>query len=353
MTARNGISMIVWRLGRLAALLLLIGSTTGMAVAGGRSDAPVHLVGAGSTFDAPFFDRAFAAYHQQAAVSVTYLAVGSGGGINQFIAGTVNFGASDVPMTPQEVALAVLKHGGVLQLPIALGGVAITYNLPSLSRPLQLDGSTLARIFLGQITRWNDPAILLLNPGIALPSQAIVPVHRADGSGTTYIFTDYLSTVSSDWFAREGRGKLIPQPVGVGSQGNPGVAASVKHQAGAIGYVDLSVALTEKLAVAALHNASGAFILPSVNSISAAAAQFPAIDYRHFSIVNAAGQASYPISGYSWILLRRQPARGANELVALFKWLATTGQRYAGALNYVPLPPAMQQEALGALANIA
>jgi phosphate transport system substrate-binding protein len=353
MITRNQISTMVWWLGRLAAVLLLIISSTHMAVAAGRPSVVVHLVGAGSTFDAPFFDRAFAAYEQQAGVSVTYLAIGSGGGITQFTAGTVDFGASDVPMSPQEVALAVRKDGGVLQLPIALSGVAIAYNLPGHARPLQLDGPTLARIFLGQITRWNDPAITRLNPGLALPSLAIVPVHRADGSGTTYIFTDYLSAVSNDWFLREGRGKLIPQVVGLSGQGNPGVAARVKRQLGAIGYVDLSVAVTDNLAMAALRTASGAFFLPSLTSISAAAAQFPSVDYRNFSIVNAPGRASYPISGYSWILLRRQPARSANALVALFKWLATTGQQYASALNYVPLPSAMQQQAQGALSNIA
>lgn len=351
-THRPVLAMVRY-LGRFAAVLLLIGGSTRVVAAGTAPAAVVRLVGAGSTFDAPFFARAFAAYQQQTGVSVTYLAIGSGGGIAQFSAGNVDFGASDVPMTPQEVALAVLKIGGVLQLPIALGGVAIAYNLPGLARPLQLDGPTLARIFLGQITRWNDPAILQLNPGLSLPSLPVVPVHRADGSGTTYIFTDYLSTASSDWFAREGRGKLIPRPVGPGGQGNPGVAARVKQQVGAIGYVDLSVAVTDRIEVAAIRNANGAFMLPNTGSIRAAAAQFPAIDYRNFSIVNATGPASYPISGYSWILLRRQPARSANELIALFKWLATTGQQYAGALNYVPLPPSLQQEALSALANIA
>ena len=303
----------------------------------------VTLTGAGSTFDAPFFGLAFAKYHQQhPGVRVRYSAVGSSAGIAAFTMQHVNFGASDVPMTATEQAAA---HGGPsVQVPVDLGADVVVYNLPGLPR-LHLTGPVIARIFLGQITNWRDPAITSLNPGVSIPNEPITVVHRSDGSGTTYIFSDYLSTVSSAWAAQVGTGKSLHWPTGTGADGNPGVANAVAHIPYSIGYIERSYSKGPILAYAAIRNRAGHYVIPSTASIAADAAQKPTITPASFSIVNEPGADSYPISGYSWALVyTHQPSQTTGHaLVTLLDWLTHAGQTYAAATSYVPLPPRIQQ----------
>jgi phosphate transport system substrate-binding protein len=273
--------------------------------------------------------------------------------VTRFAAGTVDFGASDVPMNEYQLGQTVLKRGAVVQFPVALGGVAIIYNLPGFGQTLHLDGTALARIFMGEITAWDDPAIAALNPGARLPHEPITPVHRADGSGTTYITTDYLQAVSTAWYTRLGKGVRVAWPTGITGVGSPGLLRAVESHPYAIGYVEMSYALAAHVPVVALRNAAGTFVLPMQQSVAAAAAQFPTIDWRHFSIVNAPGTMSYPIAGYSWGLLRQHPKAHAVALVQLFKWLTTDGQQFAAQLQYVPLPAQARQLAADTLGTVS
>lgn len=307
------------------------------------------LTGAGSTFDQPFFTRAFFTYNQlNSNVTVNYASIGSGGGIAQFQAQTVNFGATDVPMSSADIAKA---KGTVLQVPVALGGVAIAYKVAGVSGGLHLTGAVLADIYLGKITHWNDPAIASLNPNVSLPNEAITIVHRSDASGTTYIFSDYLSTVSTDWASGPGKGKSINWPVaGVGGKGNEGVAGNVDPRAGhgiegSIGYVELAYALQNNFTYAALENAAGKFVKPSLASVAADAAQKPDVSSTDFSIVDQGGSNSYPISGYSWALVyqTQTDTSTGTALVKMLDWLTHSGgQSQAAALEYVPLPANIQ-----------
>jgi phosphate transport system substrate-binding protein len=323
----------------------------------GSSAAPVHLIGAGSTFAEPFLATTLSAYSKINPIAVTYNALGSGTGITDFEDNKVDFGVTDVPMNTVEQAVAESNGSGVLQLPILLGGIAISYNLslPS-GTQLQLNGPTLAAIFLGQITRWNDPAIANLNPGVKLPSQPITVVHRSDGSGTTYIFTNYLSTISNAWLLKTGGAakSLAPWPAGIGASGNPGVAAAIKAHSGAIGYVELNYAIDNHLSYMKLQNQDNAFVSPSAATVLAAANQFPHVNANNFSIVNAPGTDSYPICGYSWGLVRAHHANTAHgsALIGLFHWLTTAGQSYSPALNYVPLPQIVQLQSAQTLEKV-
>ena len=303
------------------------------------------VTGAGSTFDAPFFDLAFAKYHQQhPAVAVSYSSVGSSAGIAAISAKKADFGASDVPMTAAEQAAA--KGGQVVQVPVDLGAEGVVYNLPlPAGSRLHLTGPVIARIFLGQITSWHDPAITALNPGINLPDARISVAHRADGSGTTYIFSNYLSSVSPAWAAKVSAGKTLHWPVGEGAEGNGGVAASVYRTPYSIGYVEQSYSKGLLLPSAAIRNQAGHYITPSTQSIAADAAQKPDITPTDFSIVNQPGADSYPISGYSWALVYAHQSSQATgqALVSLLDWLTHTGQAYATATSYVPLPPRIRQ----------
>ena len=324
--------------------------TTAAAV----SSRDVTLSGAGSTFDAPFFDLAFAKYHQQhPGVAVSYADVGSGAGIATFSAKHADFGASDVPMTTAEQAAA--KGGQVVQVPVDLGAEGVVYNLslPAGSR-LHLTGPVIARIFLGQITSWHDPAITALNPGINIPDTRISVVHRSDGSGTTYIFSNYLSSVSPAWAAKVGAGKTLKWPVGEGAEGNGGVAASVYRTPYSIGYVEQSYSKGLLLPSAAIRNKAGHYVVPSVRSAAADAAQKPTITPTDFSIVNQPGTSSYPITGYSWALIyAHQPSQAiGQQLVSLLDWLTHTGQTYAAATSYVPLPPRIQELARSMLQQV-
>jgi phosphate transport system substrate-binding protein len=303
------------------------------------------LTGAGSTFDEPFFSVAFAKYQQQhPGVTIGYAAVGSSAGIAAISARQVNFGASDVPMNAAEQAAA--KGGPITQVPVDLGGEGVVYNLslPSGAR-LHLTGPVLAAIYLGQITHWNDPAVTALNPGLSLPPAAITIVHRSDGSGTTYIFSNYLSSVSPAWAAKVGTGKTLNWPVGEGAQGNNGVAVAVNRTPFSIGYVEQAYSQGLLLPFAAIRNQAGNYVIPSAQTVIADAAQKPAITPTDFSIVNQPGAASYPISGYSWALVYTHQTDQATgqALVAMLDWLAHNGQAYAAANGYVPLPAQVQQ----------
>jgi len=314
----------------------------------------VTITGSGSTFDAPFFDLAFARYHQQnPAVTVRYSAVGSSAGIAAFSARQVNFGATDVPLTAAEQAAA---HGGAsVQVPVDLGAEVVVYNLvlPGAGR-LRLSGPVIARIFLGQITHWNDPAIVALNPGINVPDVPISVVHRSDGSGTTYIFSNYLSSTDPAWASKVGTAKTLHWPVGIGAKGNPGVAQVVAHTPFSIGYIERSYSKGPILNYAAIRNQAGNYTIPSTASITADAAQKPDITPANFSIVNEPGASSYPICGYSWALIyTRQTSQATGKaLVNLMDWLTHQGQAYAAATSYVPLPPSIQQLARTMLQQI-
>lgn len=303
----------------------------------------VDLTGAGATFPYPIYSKWFSDYATNTGVKINYQSIGSGGGIRQLSEQTVDFGATDSPMSDQEIASA--KGGPVLHFPTVMGAVVITYNLPGIARPLNLSGDVIADIFQGKVTRWNDARIVAQNRGVNLPNSDILVVHRSDGSGTTYIFSDYLSAVSASWSGSLGKGKEIKWPVGLGGKGNEGVAGQVKQTPGSIGYVELAYAKQNKLAFANIRNAAGRFVTPTIQSVTAAASgmKLPKnTDYR-VSIVNAPGKDSYPISSMTWILAyqnQKDRAKGA-KLVNFLRWAYKDGEKSAAALDYAPLPPAM------------
>jgi phosphate transport system substrate-binding protein len=310
-------------------------------LAGSASAQSVDLTGAGATFPYPIYSKWFSDYAKSTGVKINYQSIGSGGGIRQLSEQTVDFGASDSPMSDQEIANA--KGGPVLHFPTVMGAVVITYNVPGVARPLNLSGDLVADIFSGKITRWNDARIVAQNRGVTLPNSDILVVHRSDGSGTTYIFSDYLSAVSPSWSRTLGKGKEIKWPVGLGAKGNEGVAGQVKQIPGSIGYVELAYARQNALAFANLKNAAGRYVTPSIASVTAAAAgaKLPKnTDYR-VSIVNAAGKQSYPISSMTWILVyQNQPdAVKRAKLVNFLRWAYKDGEKAAASLDYAPLPP--------------
>ncbi len=309
--------------------------------------------GAGSTFDYPAFTKWFEAYAKvNGDVRFNYQSIGSGAGQKLLLNQTVDFGASDAPMKDADLASA---PGKILHLPIVAGGVAIIYNLPD-NPKLKLDGTTLANIFLGNITKWNDPKIAALNPGVSLPDAAIVPVHRADGSGTSFIFTDYLCSVNPAWADTVGKGTSVKWPAGIGlaAKGSEGVAGQVKQLPGGIGYAELAYADQNKIPYADLKNAAGNFISPAPDSVSAALATANVPDDFRFSMVNAPGEKAYPIAGASWVLVYQNPKKVENgkNLVAFLKWAVTEGQKISPSLDYAPLPESVQQRELQMLETI-
>jgi len=317
------------------------GDTGRAATSGGSAD----LTGAGATFPLPIYSKWFADYATRSGVKINYQSIGSGGGIRQLSEQTVDFGATDSPMSDQEMSKA--KGGAILHIPTVLGADAVIYNLPGVSAPLKLTGELIADIFLGKITRWNDSRIAAVNAGVALPAQDILVVHRSDGSGTTFIFTDYLTKVSKAWAAGPGRGKDVKWPVGLGGKGNEGVSGQVKQTPGAIGYAELVYAVQNRLAFAHVRNAAGEFIAPSAEASTAAAAGVvaslaPDTDYR-ISIVNSPGKGAYPISSFTWIILyQNQPDQEkGKKIVDFLRWALKEGGAQASALDYAPLPPAM------------
>ncbi len=316
----------------------------------------VALTGAGATFPYPIYSKWFADYAAKTGVRINYQSIGSGGGIRQISEQTVDFGATDGPMTDEEIAKA--KGGPILHFPTVIGAVAITYNVPGLDQPLRLDGPAIGDIFLGRITRWNDARLTALNPGVSLPDEDVLVVHRSDGSGTTYVFTDYLAQASPAWKAGPGRGKEIQWPVGLGGKGNEGVAGQVKQTPGAVGYVELAYAKQNRMAIAAIRNPAGQFVLPSAEGATAAAegalgSLGANTDYR-VSIVNAPGAAAYPISSMTWLLVYRNQANTAKsqQLRDFLRWAYTEGERQAAALDYAPLPDAILQRLVARLDSV-
>ena len=300
------------------------------------------LTGAGSTFANPLYQRWSADYAAKTGVKVNYQSIGSGGGIRQFSEMTVDFGGTDGPMTDDELSKA--KGGAVLHVPVAMGAVLAVYNLPGVTRALRMSPAVIADIFLGKITKWNDGRLGALNKGVTLPNADILVVHRSDGSGTTYIWTDYLTSVSPEWAKSIGRGKDVKWPVGLGGKGNEGVAGQVKQLPGSIGYVELAYARQNKLEYAVVQNAAGKFVSPTIESVTAAATAIakglPATtDYR-ISIINAPGKEAYPISSMTWALIYVNQADAAKgkKLLDFLHFGLTEGQKSAAALDYAPLP---------------
>jgi phosphate transport system substrate-binding protein len=328
---------------------------TGPAGAGAKTSAQmIRLQGAGSTFDTPLFSRVFDAFRKQSGIEINYQSIGSGGGVRQLTAGTVDFGASDYPLNDEQEKAAAAAGGPVVHVPVAMGAVSVGYNLPI--DGLKLDGATLAGIYLGQITEWNDARIATLNPGVTLPPTSIAVVHRSDGSGTTFIFTSYLAAVSPEWKSKVGASGAVRWPAGIGAKGSEGVAGQVTNTPGGIGYFEMSYAKENNIKSAVLKNAAGTFVAPSVDGTAdagaGAAANMPADLKAVF--VNAPGDTSYPIAGFSWIVVfRNQPdAQKGRELVDMLKYTVTTGQQFAKDLYYAPLPESVQQLDLKAIASI-
>jgi phosphate transport system substrate-binding protein len=326
------------------------------SAASATSSSSVDLNGAGATFPYPLYSKWFSDYATSKSIKINYQSIGSGGGIKQLSEQTVDFGASDGPMTDEELANA--KGGKILHFPSVLGADVVTYNVPSLTAPLRLTGELVADIFLGKITKWNDPRLAAENPGVALPEQDILVVHRSDGSGTTFIFTDYLSTVSQAWADGPGRGKSVQWPVGLGGKGNEGVAGTVKQTPGTIGYVELAYANQNKLPSAHIRNAAGAYVAPTIETITAAAEgaaarMGPDSDYR-ISIVNAPGANAYPISSFTWLLVyeKQADATKGQKLVDFMKWMYSDGQQNAAALDYAPLPGVLATQLTARLGSI-
>ncbi|HEX6487766.1 MAG TPA: phosphate ABC transporter substrate-binding protein PstS [Candidatus Dormibacteraeota bacterium] len=337
---------------------VFVAACGGSGTGSGPSPSPVDvgsgsLTGAGSTFVQPFFQAAFYQYQQDHPnVSINYQGVGSGAGIQQFTANTVDFGASDVPMKASEVTAAG-GDSSLVQLPDTLGAVAMGYNLPGVNK-LQLDGPTIADIYLGKVKKWNDPEITALNSGVNLPSSNITVVHRSDGSGTSYIFTDYLSKVSNAWSTGPGKGKSVNWPTGVGAKGSSGVGGQITQTQGAIGYIELAYVVQSKMQQAYVKNQSGSYVQASVAGATAAASNVAGLSATNFSIVDASGASAYPISGYSWVFIRTDISslEKARAIVYLFKWFVTDGQKYGTPLQYATLPASAQTYAINQLKNV-
>jgi len=333
---------------RLCALL------TGVALFACVVDAQSTINGAGATFPYPIYSKWFAEYNKlKSNVQINYQSIGSGGGIRQLTNQTVFFGATDGPMTPEQMQGA---PGKILHLPTVLGAVVPIYNLPGTSGEIKFNGPVLADIFLGKIAKWDDPAIAKLNSGMKLPSTDITVVHRSDGSGTSYIWVDYLAKVSPEWLKKVGVATSVNWPVGLGGKGNEGVSGLVQQTPGSIGYVELIYALQNKIAYGSVQNAEGEFVRATIQAVTAAAGaavkNMPK-DFR-VSITNAPGKGVYPISSFTWILLYENPKDKAQSkvMVDFMKWALTDGQKFAGDLGYAPLPAEIVKLEMDALSTI-
>ncbi len=300
------------------------------------------LLGAGATFPNPLYSKMFSEYNKTTGLKVNYQSIGSGGGIQQLTSKTVDFGASDAPMNAkQDSGLSA----PVVHIPATAGAVVLSYNLPEVKDTLKLNPEVLAKIFLGEIKKWNDKKIAAINPGVKLPATEITIAHRSDGSGTTNIFTTYLTKVSKDWETKVGKGSAVNWPVGLGGKGNEGVAGTVKQTPGAIGYIELAYAIQNNMTFAKLQNKAGNFITPSIASVTAAANIDIPADSK-VSLTNTDAPDGYPISGLSWILIYKEQKYGdrtldkVTKMLKLIQWMIHDGQQYSGALNYAPLSPA-------------
>jgi len=327
-------------------------SNAGGAVPSGGGD-KIQINGAGATFPYPIYSKWFSEYNKQHPnVQINYQPIGSGGGIRQITEGTVFFGATDSPMSDEQLGAA---HG-VLHFPTVLGADVLIYNVPEISQPLKFTGPRLADIFLGKIKKWNDPAIAKVNAGVSLPATDITVAHRSDGSGTTFIFVDYLAKVSPEWKQKVGVNTSVNWPVGIGGKGNEGVTSQVKQTPGSIGYVELVYAKQNNIPYGSVQNAAGEFIMADVNSVTAAAsgalANMPK-DFR-VSITNAPGAGVYPISSFTWLLLHQEPKdkQLGGIMVDFMKWALNDGQKFAPDLGYAPLPAALVQQEMDQLTQI-
>lgn len=328
-----------FRLGsKLFGVILAVGLTT-------TASAQMMINGAGATFPYPIYSKWFDAYTKvDPSVRFNYQSIGSGGGQKQILAETVDFGASDGPMSDDNLAKA---PGKLLHIPTVAGADVVAYNLPG-NPALKFDADSIAGIFLGEIKKWNDPKIAALNAGVSLPDQDIVVVHRSDGSGTTYIWTDYLSKISAEWKSKVGTNTSVNWPAGIGGKGNEGVAGQIKQTPGALGYVELIYAIQNKMPYADVKNSSGKFVKPSLDSITAAMATAQIPDDFRFSITNASGDAAYPICGATWLLVYEQQKDAAKgkKLVEFLKWAQKDGEKMAKDLDYAPLPESLQARVL-------
>ncbi|HXJ05456.1 MAG TPA: phosphate ABC transporter substrate-binding protein PstS [Candidatus Acidoferrum sp.] len=339
---------------RIAGILLAVFCFAGIVWA----DSSLSLTGAGATFPYPMYSKWFSEYHKKdPKIEINYQSIGSGGGIRQVTEGTVDFGASDGPMTDEQLKAYQDKHGfPVLHFPTVLGGVVPTYNIPGVTAELKFTPEALAGIYLGKITKWNDPAITGPNSGVSLPGNEIVVIHRSDGSGTSYIWTDYLSKVSSEWKDKVGKSTSVNWPVGLGGKGNEGVSGLVKQTPNAVGYVELIYAIQNSMPYGSVKNSSGVFIKADLASVTAAAAgaakNMPA-DFR-VSITDAPGKTAYPISSFTWLLIPSKfPDASKRDAVKGFvKWMLADGQNYTEALSYAKLPKEVVAKELKALNEV-
>ena len=314
----------------------------------------VNLTGAGATFPAPLYTKWFDEYNKLTGVKVNYQPIGSGGGISQITEGTVDFGASDGIMTEAQLTKAESKNGPILHIPMTSGAVALIYNIANIGGQLKLTGDVLANIYLKKISKWNDPAIAALNPGLKLPDAAIAVVYRSDGSGTTYIFTNYLSKVSLEWKDKVGNATSVKWVGDIGGEKSAGVAGQVQQQPNSIGYVELAYALQNKLAVAALQNAAGKFIEPSLAATTRAAEGVTLADDMKVMLTNSTNPDAYPIVGFTWLLVyvnQKDQAKG-EALVKTMWWAIHDGQKYTEALSYAGLAPAAVVKAENAILSI-
>lgn len=315
--------------------------------------AQTKLNGAGATFPYPMYSKWFNEYHtQHPEIEINYQSIGSGGGIRQVTAGTVDFGASDGPMTDEQLAASKAK---ILHLPTVLGSVVPAYNIPGFKGELKFTPDVIAGIYLGKITSWNDPAIAKANPEAKLPNQGIIVVHRSDGSGTTYVWTDYLSKISPEWNTSVGKGTSVKWPTGLGAKGNEGVAGMIRQMDGAFGYVELIYAVQNNIAYGTVKNASGNFVKANLDSTTAAAASMKAMpaDFR-VSITNAPGKDSYPIASFTWLLVPAEWKDKGKEkvFVDFLNWMLEKGQSMTAELNYAPLPDSVKQKEREAIKTI-
>ena len=330
---------IVLLLAGLALALPLMGQTT--------------LNGAGATFPYPMYSKWFSEYNKlHPDVQINYQSIGSGGGIRQVLNGTVDFGASDGPMSDEQLAQAKTK---ILHIPTVLGAVVPAYNVPGISGEVKFTPEALAGIFLGKITNWNDPAITKVNPGVNFPNQPIIVIYRSDGSGTTFIFTDFLSKISKDWASSVGKGTSVHWQIGMGGKGNEGVAGQIRQLQGSIGYVELIYAVENKITYGSVRNATGNFVKATLDGVTEAAASVKTMpaDFR-VSITNAPGKTAYPISSFTWLLIPAQakdPKKG--QIIADFlNWMVTDGQKMTNQLSYAPLPQNVVEKVKAAIKQI-
>lgn len=344
----------IWRSTRTAAIL---SAAALAALAAIPAQAQVSLTGAGATFPAPIYQKWFSDYASIGNVQINYQPNGSGGGIKAVTEGVTDFGASDMPLNDEQLQAYKSKWGyKILLFPTVLGAAVPSYNLPSVKQPLNFTQEALAGIFLGKITKWNDPAIAKANPGVNLPSTNILVAHRSDGSGTTFVWTDYLSKVSPEWVSKVGKPNTTVQwPTGIGGKGNDGVAGVIKQQEGAIGYVELIYAIKNHLEYGAVRNKAGKFVradLESVTAAAGAASDMPA-DFR-ISITNAPGANAYPISTFTWLLIPSKWKDNTKEkaMTSFLKWALTNGQNEVQSLDYAKLPPVVVTKEMGQLNQI-